>query len=146
MRPIMRRSLKRWLLLALALCLGAESASASKDSVPDWVRAAAQQTVPHYPPDTDAVVLLDDTTVTVSADGHAVEHRRRVVVGFSMQALDEGDVIDAFGKVGVFLADPCAALAILLKGIRAFQKRTGVAEEGLDGGDALAVALLQFGF
>src|ERR1700719_1578962 len=42
MRPIVGQRINRCLLLALALCLGVESASASKDSVPDWVRAAAQ--------------------------------------------------------------------------------------------------------
>ena len=54
-------------------------AFASKDSVPDWVRAAAAQTPPTYPAEITAVVLLDDRTLTVSPDGHAVEHHRNVL-------------------------------------------------------------------
>lgn len=65
--------------LSLLALVSLNSAAASKDSVPDWVRAAAQQSVPSYPPDTNALVLLDETTLTVSPDGHAVEHRRHVV-------------------------------------------------------------------
>jgi len=62
------------LLLGLAL-----PASAKTESVPDWVREAAAQTLPHYPAETKAVVLLDDITYTVAQDGRAIEHHRRVV-------------------------------------------------------------------
>jgi hypothetical protein len=51
----------------------------ASSSVPDWVREAAQQVLPHYPESTKAVVLLDETTYTVASDGKAVEHVRRVV-------------------------------------------------------------------
>jgi hypothetical protein len=67
------------LVAGLFFALTASPAFASKDSVPDWVRAAAAETLPSYPPDTDAVVLLDETTLTVGNDGKAVEHRRYVV-------------------------------------------------------------------
>jgi hypothetical protein len=69
----------RLLCLCALTAAGLESFAASKDSVPDWVRTAAQQTFPAYPPDTNAVVLLDETTLTVTPDGRAVEHRRHVV-------------------------------------------------------------------
>lgn len=49
------------------------------DHVPDWVKAAAAQTLPHYSESTRAVVLLDETTYTVDAKGQAVEHVRHVV-------------------------------------------------------------------
>jgi len=49
------------------------------DKVPDWVRAAAQLKLPDYPETTKAVVLLEDTTYTVGANGKAVEHMRSVV-------------------------------------------------------------------
>ena len=49
------------------------------DHVPDWVKTAAAETLPHYPESTRAVVLLDETTYTIDAKGQAVEHVRRVV-------------------------------------------------------------------
>jgi hypothetical protein len=51
----------------------------ASSGVPDWVKAAAQQELPHYPESTKAVVLLEETTYTVAPDGKAVEHVRRVV-------------------------------------------------------------------
>lgn len=73
-------------------------ASAKTDSVPDWVRAAAAQTIPAYPADTNAVVLLDDTTYTVAPDGRAVEHCRRVVKILRPQGRDEGIIHVNFDK------------------------------------------------
>jgi transglutaminase-like putative cysteine protease len=48
-------------------------------SVPDWVRQATAQQLPTYPPETDAVVLLDEEVVTVSAPGEYTSHVRRAV-------------------------------------------------------------------
>ncbi len=62
------------------------------DSVPDWVRTAAQQALPSYPPETNAVVLLEDITYTVAPDGSAVEHYRHVVKILRPQGRDEGIV------------------------------------------------------
>src|SRR5271170_8490474 len=74
-------------------------AFASKpDSVPDWVRTAAQQKLPDYPPETNAVVLLEDTTYTVAPDGSAVEHFRRVVKILRPQGRGEGIVAVPFDK------------------------------------------------
>ena len=53
--------------------------AAKHDSVPDWVRTAANQAVPAYPPETNAVVLLEDTIYSVAPDGQATEHCRRVL-------------------------------------------------------------------
>ena len=39
------------------------------DSAPDWLRAAAQQKLPDYDKDTVAVILLDETQVTVRDNG-----------------------------------------------------------------------------
>ncbi len=96
MREIVDRSINRCLLLVLTLCLGMGSAWASKDSVPDWVRTAAQLPVPHFPPDTDAVILLDDTTFTVTSDGRAVEHRRRVLKILRPQGREKATVVVPF--------------------------------------------------
>ncbi len=67
-------------------------ASAAKDAVPDWVKTAAAQTLPAYPASTKAVVLLDEHTLTVDKDGHAVEHVRRVVKILRPGGRDEGEV------------------------------------------------------
>ena len=72
--------------LVSAVVCGAACAS---NNVPDWVKAAAQQELPHYPETTTAVVLLDETTYTVAADGKAVEHVRRVVKILRPQGRDE---------------------------------------------------------
>ena len=68
------------------------------DSVPDWVRTAAQQKLPTYPPETNAVVLLDETTYTVAPDGSAVEHYRYVVKILRPQGREEGIVGVPFDK------------------------------------------------
>jgi hypothetical protein len=52
---------------------------ASSNSVPDWVKAAAQQPLPVLPETTKAVVLLDDETYTVDSDGKATLHEREVI-------------------------------------------------------------------
>src|ERR1700687_1401327 len=62
-----------------ALCFAPVAFASKPDSVPDWVRAAAAQTLPSYAPETKAVVLLHDVTYSVPPDGRAVEHVRRVV-------------------------------------------------------------------
>ena len=56
-----------------------EVAKASKDSVPDWVKAAMEKPLPKYSAETAAVVLMDDTTLTVGGDGKSTEHHRYVV-------------------------------------------------------------------
>ena len=68
------------------------------DSVPDWVRTAAQQKLPIYSPETNAVVLLEDTTYTVAPDGSAIEHYRYVVKILRPQGRDEGIVAVPFDK------------------------------------------------
>ncbi len=73
-------------------------AFAKTDSVPDWVREAATQHIPPYSADTNAVVLLDDTTYTVAPDGRAVEHRRRVVKILRPQGRDEAIIHVEFDK------------------------------------------------
>jgi hypothetical protein len=84
--------------LGVGALLGLTLPAFAKDSVPDWVRAAAAQTVPHYPAETNAVVLLDDTTYTVAADGRAVEHHRRAVKILRPQGRDEGIIQVGFDK------------------------------------------------
>jgi hypothetical protein len=71
---LLRFSAKAAVLMAIAPL----SLSAS-NSVPDWVKTAAQQPLPNLPESTKAVVLLDDETYTVDAKGQAVLHEREVL-------------------------------------------------------------------
>ena len=65
-----------FLSAAFVLLTAIPTFAAKQDNVPDWVTAAASQTLPPYPPETNAVVLLDDTTYTVAPDGRATERCR----------------------------------------------------------------------
>lgn len=93
--------LRPWAGFGLALIVLASLAArpvhaSSPDSVPDWVRTAAAQTLPAYPPDTDAVVLLDDTTYSIAPDGRATEHCRHIVKILRPQGRDAGMVFVPF--------------------------------------------------
>ncbi len=85
-------------LVLLTFLAAAPAFAFKQDSVPDWVRAAAQQKLPQYSAETNAVVLLEDTTYTVAPDGSAVEHFRRVVKILRPQGRDEGIVAVPFDK------------------------------------------------
>ena len=86
-------------LSACAILLATIPALASKsDSVPDWVRTAAQQKLPDYSNETNAVVLLDDTTYTVAPDGNAVEHHRHVIKILRPQGRKDAIVAVPFDK------------------------------------------------
>ncbi|ADW69094.1 transglutaminase domain-containing protein [Granulicella tundricola MP5ACTX9] len=85
-------------LLVATLSLCTVPAFASRDSVPDWVAAAAAKPMATYSAETSAVVLLDDTTLTVGADGKGVEHRRHVVKILRPNGRDEGVVWIPYDK------------------------------------------------
>jgi hypothetical protein len=85
--------------LVAFICLAVAPAFAFRaDSVPDWVRTAAQQKLPQYSAETNAVVLLEDTTYTVAPDGSATEHHRYVVKILRPQGRQEGIVAVPFDK------------------------------------------------
>jgi hypothetical protein len=65
------------LMSILGLCLG--SASAATVSVPDWLKQAAAEKLPIYPAETKAVVLDDQTDITIDGPGQYVEHDRRIL-------------------------------------------------------------------
>ncbi len=75
----MLREIKKtgWLVL-VAFALFTQLSWAGVN-VPDWVRQAASQPLSKYEPDTNAVVLLDQTDFTVTAPGEYLEHSRHVV-------------------------------------------------------------------
>jgi len=53
------------------------SPSLRADSAPDWLRAAAQDTLPEYPKDTVAVVLVDEQVASVNDKGEIETRYRR---------------------------------------------------------------------
>jgi len=76
----MTRAIKHGVLIAAALGLLAlpRAYASHKDSVPDWVRDAAKETLPDYHHDPNMVTLLDDQEYTVQTDGRVVLHERVV--------------------------------------------------------------------
>jgi hypothetical protein len=85
-------------VLVLGCILSGPRAYAYSDSVPDWVREAAHQSLPSLPTNTKAVILLDERTYTVSADGRAVEHVRHVVKILRPQGRDDAYPFVTFDK------------------------------------------------
>ncbi|HZY63084.1 MAG TPA: DUF3857 and transglutaminase domain-containing protein [Edaphobacter sp.] len=94
---LVRQACQYCLAFAASLCvLTPPVCFAKQASVPDWVRTAAAQKLPAYPAETDAVILLDDTTYSVAPDGRATEHRRRVVKILRPQGRDDALVVVPF--------------------------------------------------
>ena len=93
-------ALHRAFLFASTLSLTATSCAfaAKPDSVPDWVRSAASQTVPSYSPETNAVVLTEQITYSVAPDGTATEHYRHVLKILRPQGRDQATVVVPFDK------------------------------------------------
>lgn len=74
-------------------------------TIPDWMRQASAQGLPAYPPDTDAVVLLDDIELNIEGPGVYVEHYRRVVKILRQEGAEYGDF-------GVYLQRDEKALSV----------------------------------
>src|SRR5947199_10760175 len=78
------------------ICLGIFFLSAAPAiagvNVPDWVRQVAAQAPGIYPPETKAVVLLDQTDYTIKAPGDYIEHSRRIVKIRRRDGREEGDL------------------------------------------------------
>ncbi len=66
--------------LAIAVAIVAASVSAlAGDEAPAWLKQAAAQAVPVYPEGTPAVVLVDESTITVADDGRTTAVARYAV-------------------------------------------------------------------
>ncbi len=85
-------------VFAIVLTATASAFAAKQDSVPDWVRTAASQSIPSYSPETNAVVLLEQTTFSVAANGVATEHYRHVLKILRPQGREEATVVVPFDK------------------------------------------------
>ena len=75
--------------VALASVFGAFSSRVFADTAPEWLRAAAQQTLPEYPKDTVAVVLLDEQQTTVKENGEIETRHRRAYKLLRPEARDD---------------------------------------------------------
>jgi transglutaminase-like putative cysteine protease len=98
----LRKQLARISRLAGIAALAVSSAGLSAHAgsvIPDWMRAAAQEPPAIYPPDTTAVVLLDDRETTVKDSGEIENRYRRVFRVLRPEARDE------LGRLAVFYND-----------------------------------------
>ncbi len=67
------------------------------DKAPDWMHEAARQTLPAYPPETVAVILLDERNTTVKDNGEIETLYRRAYKILRPEARDEyGTVVVNF--------------------------------------------------
>jgi hypothetical protein len=85
----------------MAICVGAIvlfiPPVSRADSAPDWFRAAAQDTLPEYPKETVAVILLDEQFTTVNDKGEIETRYRRVLKILRPEARDKyGAVVVSF--------------------------------------------------
>src|SRR5580692_9409400 len=87
--PKITRSFTAAALLALAAALSWFSPRVFADTAPDWLRAAAHQTLPEYPKDTVAVVLLDEEQTTVKDNGDIETRHRRAYKLLRPEARDK---------------------------------------------------------
>ena len=72
--------------------------SYASNAVPDWVHAAAAELPPSLPSSTKAVVLLDEETYNISADGRATLHVRLVTKILRPQGRDEAYPFVSYDK------------------------------------------------
>jgi Domain of Unknown Function with PDB structure (DUF3857) len=88
----------RWLFITANFFFFATVPAVAKDSVPDWVRTAAAQSLPHYSPETNAVFLMDETTYSVAPDGTATEHYRSALKILRPQGREDAVIAVPFDK------------------------------------------------
>jgi hypothetical protein len=77
--------------IAAALLACSAPGARAGDSAPDWLRAAAQEKLPSYPSDTKAVILLDETQITVQENGQIYTRHRMAVRLLRPEARQEFD-------------------------------------------------------
>jgi hypothetical protein len=87
-------------LWTIGLAFGTTLPSAWASSlVPDWVvQAAAESLLPRYPPETKAVILLDEMLVTVGPDGKATERERKVIKILRPQGREYAEIVASYSK------------------------------------------------
>src|SRR3984885_1677943 len=88
-KPVAVAALTTLAAVALAAALSCFSPRVFADTAPDWLRAAAHQTLPEYPKDTIAVVLLDEEQTTVKDNGDIETRHRRAYKLLRPEARDK---------------------------------------------------------
>jgi hypothetical protein len=88
-KPVAVAALPTLAAVALAAALSWFSPRVFADTAPDWLRAAAHQTLPEYPKDTIAVVLLDEEQTTVKDNGDIETRHRRAYKLLRPEARDK---------------------------------------------------------
>lgn len=78
--------------VALALTIICLCAPGLRAVTPDWVRQASAQTLPAYDAETNAVVLLDEVSITVLSQNDFVEHYRWAVKILRPEGRNEADL------------------------------------------------------
>jgi hypothetical protein len=78
---------------AVALLVWFAAPTLAADSAPEWLRAAAREKLPDYDKDTVAVILLDETQVTVRDNGEIETLRRAAIRLLRPEAHREFDAV-----------------------------------------------------
>jgi len=81
--------------LVLIFAMGAALASAA---TPDWLRTAAQSSLPKYPDDTKAVVLFSEQITTVANNGDIKTRYREAIKILRAEGRELGNVAVSFDK------------------------------------------------
>jgi len=92
-----RARIRSSFVLGALLIAGLAGSSFARVNIPDWVRAAASVDPGKLPPETKAVVLLDQTDYTVTAPGDYIEHSRWVAKILRPEGRSEGDLLVDLG-------------------------------------------------
>lgn len=94
----MRRVTRFAFILGVSLLTSALHAGNSQANVPGWMKDLASQPVGTYPPRTNAVVLLDETSISMTNPREYVESHRRAVRILRPEGRNEGQFGVGFGQ------------------------------------------------
>ncbi len=88
-RPVAAAALAALCVVVLTSVSSWLSSPVLADTAPEWMRAAAHQTLPEYPKETIAVVLLDEQQTTVKDNGDIETRHRRAYKLLRPEARDK---------------------------------------------------------
>ena len=88
-RPVAAAALAALCVVVLTSVSSWLSSPVLADTAPEWLRAAAHQTLPEYPKETIAVVLLDEQQTTVKDNGDIETRHRRAYKLLRPEARDK---------------------------------------------------------
>ncbi len=94
----MHRVTKFPLIAGLLLLSCGLHAGTPQANIPDWMKELASQPVGSYPPRTNAVVLLDEKTLSVTGPAEYTETHRRVVRILRPEGRNEGRFAVEYGQ------------------------------------------------